>query len=36
MTWEAIRCERDLQTICFAAEGRRALKEKRPAIFRGL
>jgi len=32
---EAIRYERDLQIICFAAEGRRALKEKRPAIFRG-
>lgn len=36
---EAIRYERDLQTICFAtedaAEGRRAFKEKRPATFRG-
>ena len=36
---EAIWYERDLQTICFAtedaAEGRRAFKEKRPAIFRG-
>jgi len=36
---EAIRYERDLQTICFAtedaAEGRRAFKEKRPPVFRG-
>jgi enoyl-CoA hydratase/carnithine racemase len=36
---EAIRYERDLQTICFATEdaveGRRAFKEKRPATFRG-
>jgi enoyl-CoA hydratase/carnithine racemase len=36
---EAIRHERDLQTICFAtedaAEGRRAFAEKRPPRFRG-
>ena len=36
---DAIRYERDLQTICFAtedaAEGRRAYKEKRPAQFKG-
>ena len=37
---DAIRYERDLQTICFAtqdaADGRRAFKEKRTPIFRGL
>lgn len=36
---EAIRYERDLQTICFATEdaqeGRAAFKEKRPANFKG-
>jgi enoyl-CoA hydratase/carnithine racemase len=36
---EAIRYERDMQTICFAtedaAEGRNAFKEKRQGIFRG-
>jgi enoyl-CoA hydratase/carnithine racemase len=36
---EAIRYERDLQTICFAtedaAEGRNAFKEKRSGIFQG-
>jgi enoyl-CoA hydratase len=35
---QAIRYERDLQTICFAtedaAEGRAAFKEKRPPVFR--
>jgi enoyl-CoA hydratase/carnithine racemase len=35
---DALRYERDLQTICFAtedaAEGRRAFAEKRPAVFR--
>jgi enoyl-CoA hydratase len=36
---DAIRYERDLQTLCFAsedaAEGRRAFKEKRPPHFKG-
>jgi enoyl-CoA hydratase/carnithine racemase len=36
---DAIRYERDLQTICFstedAAEGRRAFKEKRQPVFKG-
>jgi enoyl-CoA hydratase/carnithine racemase len=36
---EAVRYERDLQTICFgtedAEEGRNAFKEKRPGVFKG-